>query len=186
MKYINKYIEKIRGRGDYISDHVKNTAQIIGERHLKQFDFISHDKGIILDSGHYTGIEQVFGTICYAADLGFPLFILLTENRVAIYERTLQRVKSEMEGFCICGENDCRIFEKNNLAEPAIVVLKRNYRVLKIWDMVLNSAEYLKEIPIVVVEHETIRNHEKISFTGKYLSSIKNGAASSISLQVAG
>ena len=187
MRYLDKYIEKIRARGDdSLADHVKGTAHRIGGSYLEQFDFVSHDKGITLDSEHDNSMEQVCGTICHAADLGFPLFVFLTENRVVLYEQTLQRIKSEMEDFCVCGENDCRFFEKNNLEEPAVVVMKKNYRVLKLWDMVLNSTEYLKEIPIVVVEHETIRNHEKISFTGKYLSSIKNGAASSISLQVAG
>ena len=87
-----------------------------------------------------------------------------------------------MEDFCVCGENDCRFFEKNNLEEPAVVVLKKNYRVLKLWDMVLNSTEYLKEIPIIVVEHE---NYKKMSLIGKYISSIKNSAYSSFLLKLA-
>ena len=183
MRYLDTYVEKISARGDdSLADYVKRNAHRIGERYLEQFDFISHDKGIMLDSEHDNGMEQLCGIICYAADLGFPLFVFLTENRVVLYEQTLQRIKSEMEDFCVCGENDCRFFEKNNLEEPAVVVLKKNYRVLKLWDMVLNSTEYLKEIPIIVVEHE---NYKKMSLIGKYISSIKNSAYSSFLLKLA-
>lgn len=51
-----------------------------------------------------------------------------------------------------------------------------------LWDMVLNSTEYLKEIPIIVVEHE---NYKKMSLIGKYISSIKNSAYSSFLLKLA-
>ena len=50
---------------------------------------------------------------------------------MCIRDRTLDRVKSDLEGFCICGENDSRLFTDNSLIQPAIIVLKKNVRVLK-------------------------------------------------------
>lgn len=184
MGYLDTYVGKIGANGDCsLADYVLETARRAGERHLEPFDFISHDKGTKLYSNHDSNLEQVFGIICHATDLGFPLFLILTEDRVVLHEQMLQRVKSEMEDFCVCGENDSYNFEKNNLEKPAIVVLKKNYRVLKLWDTVFNSAEYMKGIPIIVVGDE---NYKKTSFVGKYLSSIKNSASSSFSFQFAG
>ena len=52
----------------------------------------------------------MFGIMCKAADLGFPVFVLLTTDNVVLQQQTLDRVKSDLEGFCICGENDARLF----------------------------------------------------------------------------
>ena len=76
---------------------------------------------------------QMFGIMCKAADLGFPAFVLLTTDNVVLQQQTLDRVASDLEGFCICGENDARLFTVNSLIQPAIIVLKKNVRVLKLW-----------------------------------------------------
>ena len=48
----------------------------------------------------------MFGVICKAADLGFPVFVILTTDNIVLQQQTLERVKSDLKGFCICGEND--------------------------------------------------------------------------------
>ena len=66
----------------------------------------------------------MFGIMCKATDLGFPVFVLLTTDNVVLQQQTLDRVKSDLDGYCICGENDARLFAENNLILPTSVVLK--------------------------------------------------------------
>ena len=56
--------------------------------------------------------------------------------------------------FCICGENDSRIFVDNNLIKPTVIVLKKNARVLKQWSNVLKSTGFMKGNPLFIVDDE--------------------------------
>ena len=85
----------------------------------------------------------MFGIMCKTADLGFPAFVLLTTDNVVLQQQTLDRVKADLTGFCVCGENDSGLFIENSLLQPAIVVLKKNYRVLKLWANVFASTNRL-------------------------------------------
>ena len=135
----------------------------------------------------------MFGIMCKAADLGFPVFVLLTTDNVVLQQQTLDRVKADLTGFCVCGENDSGLFIQNSLMEPAIIVLKKNYRVLRLWANVFASTGFMKGNPLFIIDDEadaaslnTLVNKGRQSSINKYLDSIKNGASSSIYLQVTG
>lgn len=135
----------------------------------------------------------MFGIISKATDLGFPVFLLLTTDNVVLQQQTLDRVKADLEGYCICGENDARVFTDNSLLQPTIVVLKKNVRMLKLWANIFNSTGFMKGNPLFIVDDEadaaslnTLVNRDKQSSINKYLDSIKNGSSSSIYLQVTG
>ena len=135
----------------------------------------------------------MFGIICKAADLGFPVFVLLTTDNVVLQQQTLDRVRADLEGFCICGENDAALFAENNLMDPVIIVLKKNVRMLKLWANILNSTGFMKGNPLFIIDDEadaaslnTLVNRNRQSSINKYLDSIKNGASSSLYLQVTG
>ena len=124
---------------------------------------------------------------------GIPVFILLTTDNVVLQQQTLERVKSDLDGFCICGENDARLFTDNSLIEPAIIVLKKNVRILKLWANILNSTGFMKGNPLFVIDDEadaaslnTLVNRDRQSSINKYLDIIKNGASSSLYLQSLG
>ena len=93
----------------------------------------------------------MFGIICKAADLGFPVFVLLTTDNVVLQQQTLDRVRADLEGFCICGENDAALFAENNLMDPVIIVLKKNVRMLKLWANILNSTGFRREIRFLLL-----------------------------------
>ena len=131
--------------------------------------------------------------MCKATDLGFPVFVLLTTDNVVLQQQTLDRVKADLEGFCICGENDARIFTENSLLLPTIVVLKKNARILKLWANIFNSTGFMRGNPLFIVDDEadaaslnTLVNKDRQSSINKYLDAIKNGASSSLYLQVTG
>ena len=194
MQYLKTYLKTIKERGNVkLAESISKTAEDIGNKYLKTFSFISHEIGLLFGNVQSGKTGQMFGIMCKAADLGFPAFVLLTTDNVVLQQQTLDRVRSDLDGFCICGENDSRLFIDNSLMQPAIVVLKKNVRVLKLWANIFNSTGFMRGNPLFIVDDEadaaslnTLVNRDRQSSINKYLDAIKNGASSSMYLQVTG
>lgn len=194
MQYLKTYLQKIIDRGNVkLAESIAKTAEDIGSQHIRNFSFTSHEIGLLFGNVQSGKTGQMFGIMCKAADLGFPAFILLTTDNVVLQQQTLERVRADMDGFCICGENDSGLFIENSLIKPAIVVLKKNSRMLRLWANVFNSTGFMKGNPLFIVDDEadasslnTLINRNGQSSINKYLDSIKNGASSSLYLQVTG
>lgn len=194
MQYLETYLNKIITRGnEKLAESISKTAADVGNLHIKNFSFLSHEIGLLFGNVQSGKTGQMFGIICKAVDLGFPVFLLLTTDNVVLQQQTLERVKADLDGFCICGENDARIFIDNRLVQPTIVVLKKNVRVLKLWANIFASTGFMVGNPLFIVDDEadaaslnTLVNIDRQSSINKYLDAIKNGASSSIYLQVTG
>lgn len=194
MQYLKTYLKKITDRGNIkLAESISKTAEEVGNKHLKNFSFTSHEIGLLFGNVQSGKTGQMFGIMCKATDLGFPVFVLLTTDNVVLQQQTLDRVKADLKGFCICGENDARIFTENSLLLPTIVVLKKNARVLKLWANIFNSTGFMRGNPLFIVDDEadaaslnTLVNKDRQSSINKYLNIIKNGASSSLYLQVTG
>lgn len=194
MQYLKTYLKKITDRGnEKLAESILKTAEDVGNRHIRTFSFSSHEIGLLFGNVQSGKTGQMFGIMCKAADLGFPAFVLLTTDNIVLQQQTLERVKSDLEGFCICGENDARLFTDNNLIQPVIIVLKKNVRILKLWANILNSTGFMKGNPLFIIDDEadaaslnTLVNRDRQSSINKYLDTIKNGASSSLYLQVTG
>lgn len=194
MRYLKTYLKKITDRGNKkLAESIEKTANDVGDKYIKTFSFSSHEIGLLLGNVQSGKTGQMFGIICKATDLGFPVFVLLTTDNVVLQQQTLDRVKADLEGFCICGENDAALFTENSLMNPVIIVLKKNVRILKLWANILNSTGFMKGNPLFIIDDEadaaslnTLVNRNRQSSINKYLDSIKNGASSSLYLQVTG
>lgn len=194
MQYLKTYLKKITDRGNIkLAESISKTAEEVGNKHIKNFSFTSHEIGLLFGNVQSGKTGQMFGIMCKAADLGFPVFVLLTTDNVVLQQQTLDRVKADLEGFCICSENDARIFTENSLLLPTIVVLKKNARILKLWANIFNSTGFMRGNPLFIVDDEadaaslnTLVNKDRQSSINKYLDAIKNGASSSLYLQVTG
>lgn len=194
MQYLKTYLQKISDRGNIkLAESICKTAEDIGDKYIKTFSFSSHEIGLLFGNVQSGKTGQMFGIMCKAADLGFPAFVLLTTDNVVLQQQTLERVKSDLEGFCVCGENDARLFADNSLIQPAVIVLKKNVRVLKLWANILSSTGFMKGNPLFIIDDEadaaslnTLVNRDRQSSINKYLDIIKNGASSSLYLQVTG
>lgn len=194
MQYLNSYLNKIVERGNVgLAESISSTAEEVGNKYLKNFSFTSHEIGLLFGNVQSGKTGQMFGIMSKATDLGFPVFVLLTTDNVVLQQQTLDRVKADLDGFCICGENDARVFTKNSLMLPTIVVLKKNSRILKLWANIFNSTGFMRGNPLFIVDDEadaaslnTLVNKNQQSAINKYLDSIRNGAASSLYLQVTG
>ena len=194
MQYLKTYLKTITDRGnEKLAESISKTAEEVGNKYIKNFSFCSHEIGLLFGNVQSGKTGQMFGIMCKAADLGFPAFVLLTTDNVVLQQQTLDRVKADLTGFCICGENDAGLFIQNSLMQPAIIVLKKNYRVLKLWANIFASTGFMKGNPLFVIDDEadaaslnTLVNKGRQSSINKYLDAIKNGASSSIYLQVTG
>lgn len=194
MQYLKTYLQKITDSGNIkLAESISKTAEDVGNQHIRNFPFTSHEIGLLFGNVQSGKTGQMFGIICKATDLGFPAFVLLTTDNVVLQQQTLERVKADLDGFCICGENDSGLFISNSLVKPTIVVLKKNSRMLKLWANVFNSTGFMKGNPLFIVDDEadaaslnTLVNRNRQSSVNKYLDSIKNGASSSLYLQVTG
>lgn len=194
MQYLKTYLDKITSRGNAgLAESISSTAEEVGNRYLKNFSFTTHEIGLLLGNVQSGKTGQMFGIMCKATDLGFPVFVLLTTDNVVLQQQTLDRVKADLESYCICGESDARIFADNSLMQPTIVVLKKNARILKLWANIFSSTGFMRGNPLFIIDDEadaaslnTLVNRNRQSSINKYLDSIRNGAASSLYLQVTG
>lgn len=194
MQYLKTYLKTITDRGNIrLAESISKTAEEVGTRHISRFSFCNHEIGLLFGNVQSGKTGQMFGIICKAADMGFPAFVLLTTDNVVLQQQTLERVKADLKGFCICGENDSGLFIENQLMDPVIIVLKKNARILRLWANVFASTGFMKGNPLFIVDDEadaaslnTLVNKGRQSSINKYLDSIKNGASSSIYLQVTG
>lgn len=194
MRYLDTYLRKIIDRGNIkLADSIKTTAESVGSQYISKFSFSSHEIGLLFGNVQSGKTGQMFGIMCKATDLGFPVFLLLTTDNVVLQQQTLARVSADLEGFCICGENDTTKFIQNSLLQPAIVVLKKNVRVLKLWANIFKSTGFMKGNPLFLIDDEadaaslnTLVNKNRKSSINKYLDEIKNDASSSMYLQVTG
>ena len=194
MQYLKTYLQKITARGNIkLAESISKTAEDVGNKHIRNFSFTRHEIGLLFGNVQSGKTGQMFGIMCKAADLGFPAFILLTTDNVVLQQQTLERIRDDLDGFCICGENDSGLFIENSLIKPTVVVLKKNSRMLRLWANVFNSTGFMKGNPLFIVDDEadaaslnTLVNRNSQSSINKYLDSIKNGASSSLYLQVTG
>ncbi|MFV0343909.1 MAG: Z1 domain-containing protein [Anaerocolumna sp.] len=194
MTYLGQYLQLIINRGNpQLAESISNTVNGIAPQYLEKFSFCTHEIGLLFGNVQSGKTGQMFGVISAAADLGFPIFMILTTDNVVLQQQTIERVRDDLDGFCICDEYDTEIFANNNLEKPTIVVLKKNFRTLKQWTNILASTGFIKGNPLFIIDDEadaaslnTMVNKGKKSSINKYLDEIKYMSASSIYLQVTG
>ena len=97
MQYLKTYLKKITDRGNTkLAESIEKTANDVGNKHIKTFSFSSHEIGLLLGNVQSGKTGQMFGIICKAADLGFPVFVLLTTDNVVLQQQTLDRVRADL------------------------------------------------------------------------------------------
>ena len=101
---LEDYLQNIADRGNIkLAESINKTAETVGDKYLKTFSFNEHVTGLLLGNIQSGKTSQMFGIMCKAADLGFPVFLLLTTDNIVLQQQTLDRVKTDLEGFCVCG-----------------------------------------------------------------------------------
>ena len=194
MRYLETYLETIENRGNkQLAESIKKTVDNIAPKYLENFSFCDHEIGLLFGNVQSGKTGQMFGVISAATDLGFPVFLVLTTDNVVLQQQTIERVREDLKGFCICDEYDSEMFTENCLMLPTIIVLKKNVRTLKQWSNILGATGFMKGNPLFIIDDEadaaslnTLVNRNGKSSINKYLDEIKARSASSIYLQVTG
>lgn len=90
MRYLKTYLQTITDRGNIrLAESIATTAEDVGNQHIKNFSFCSHEIGLLFGNVQSGKTGQMFGIICKAADMGFPAFVLLTTDNVVLQQQTL-------------------------------------------------------------------------------------------------
>ena len=83
MKYLKQYLKTISDRGNIkLAESISKTAEDVGNQYIKTFSFSSHEIGLLFGNVQSGKTGQMFGIMCKAADLGFPVFVLLDRKSV--------------------------------------------------------------------------------------------------------
>ncbi|WP_276689882.1 MULTISPECIES: Z1 domain-containing protein [Acidaminococcus] len=192
MNNLETYLSEIREKNPELADSIHKTVQDIGPQYIDNFSFCEHVVSLLVGDIQSGKTSQMFGIMCAAADAGFPIFILLTTDNILLQQQTYNRALKDLKGFSVFDENDYLRFTKRDMKKPAVIVLKKNGRVLKQWKNNLSSSDLLG-YPLFVVDDEadaaslnTKVNLKKQSTINKNLEEIKNIFSCSIYLQVTG
>lgn len=188
MNYLNAYLDRIRNYGNAaLADAIRRTADGVVPRYLSNFSFTDHVVGLLVGDVQSGKTSHMFGLMCAAADEGFSNFILLTTDNILFQQQTFLRAQKDLSDFCICGENDYLEFVSNNMRKPAVIVLKKNSRILRQWKNNLSSTDFVSENPLFIVDDEadaarlnTMVNRNRQSTINKNLGAIKRIVSSSI------
>ncbi|MFC5222777.1 Z1 domain-containing protein [Bifidobacterium leontopitheci] len=194
MNYLDNYLDKIKNEGNIeLAESIRKTTESFDEKYLANYSFASHEVGLLFGNVQSGKTGQMFGIMCQAAMNGFYAFLLLTTDNTVLQQQTLNRVKRDLTDFLVCDETDSGLFIDNQLQKPVVVVLKKNYRVLRLWANVFNTTQFMQGNALFIVDDEadaaslnTLVNKDKQSSINKYISSIKDEGMCSIYLQVTG
>lgn len=192
--YLNNYRSRIAQRGNTaLSDAIQKTVDDVVPKYISSFSYKEHVVGLLVGDVQSGKTSHMFGLMTAAADEGFGIFVLLTTDNILLQQQTFKRAERDLCDFCVCDENDYLKFCANNMKKPAVVVLKKNGRVLRQWKNNFASTQFVAGNPLFIVDDEadaaslnTQVNRNRQSTINKCLDEIKRTTSSSIYLQVTG
>lgn len=193
MSYLQAYLDSVLQKNSALATAIQKTADDIVPQYIKNFTYKDHVVSLLVGDVQSGKTSHMFGLMCAAADEGFPIFILLTTDNIILQQQTLKRAIRDLPDFCICDETEYLKFQKNQLRQPAVIVLKKNSSVLRQWKNNLASTQFCIGNPLFVVDDEadaaslnTLVNKQRQSQINKRLEEIKKTSSSSIYLEVTG
>ena len=78
MQYLKTYLKIISDRGNIeLAESINKTAEDIGNKYIRNFTFSDHEIGLLFGNVQSGKTGQMFGIICKATDLGFPVFVII-------------------------------------------------------------------------------------------------------------
>jgi hypothetical protein len=192
--HIENYSAYLKSQGkEDLATAVEATVDEVVPKYIRNFSYNEHVVSLLLGNVQSGKTSHMFALIAAAADEGFNIFVLLTTDNIYLQQQTLKRAQESLVTFDIFGEEDYLKFSKSNLKNPALIVLKKNGRILKQWKNNFASTNFCAGNPLFIVDDEadaaslnTLVNKRRESTIYKTLAEIKNTSSSSIYMQVTG
>ncbi len=194
MSYLEAYLNRISDKGNVaLAEAIRKTADDVVPSYISNFSFTEHVVSLLVGDVQSGKTSHMFGLMCAAADESFLNFVLLTTDNILLQQQTFKRAEKDLCDFCVCGEDDYLKFVNNNLKKPAVIVLKKNSRVLKKWKDNFAATSFCAGNPLFIVDDEadaaslnTLVNKNKQSTINRCLDEIKKTTSSSIYMEVTG
>lgn len=192
--YLEKYLSRISGMGNNaLSKAIQKTVDDVVPKYISNFSYRDHVVSLLVGDVQSGKTSHMFGLMTAAANEGFGIFVLLTTDNILLQQQTFKRAERDLCDFCVCDENDYLKFNANNMRKPAVIVLKKNGRILRQWKNNFASTQFVVGNPLFIVDDEadaaslnTMVNKKKQSTINECLDEIKKTTSSSIYLQVTG
>ena len=193
-EYLKNYRTRIAQSGNTaLSEAIQKTVDDVVPKYISTFSYRDHVVGLLVGDVQSGKTSHMFGLMTAAADEGFGIFVLLTTDNILLQQQTFKRAERDLCDFCVCDENDYLKFCANNMKKPAVIVLKKNGRILRQWKNNFASTQFVAGNPLFIVDDEadaaslnTQVNKNKQSTINKCLDEIKRTTSSSVYLQVTG
>lgn len=194
MSYLEAYLERIKKKGNpALAAAIQKTVDDVVPEYISNFSFNEHVVSLLVGDVQSGKTSHMFGLMCAAADESFMNFVLLTTDNILLQQQTLKRAQKDLCDFCVCDETEYLKFVQNNLQKPAVIVLKKNSRVLQQWKNNFSSTNFCAGNPLFIVDDEadaaslnTQVNKNKQSTINRNLEAIKKTTSSSIYMEVTG
>lgn len=191
MKYLEKYLSNLNKVSEQAASSANKTVGDVVSKYIANYSHREHVTGLLLGEVQSGKTGQMFALVAGAADEGFEIFVVLTSCINALQKQTYERALQYLDGFNVCGENDEIRLQAKGLREPAVIILKKNARVLKKWKNILANPKYSQGRAVFIVDDEadaaslnTLVNKEDQSTINQCLEDIKFSFAGSYYLQV--
>lgn len=191
--YFITVLAKEGSKGKHHVESMRATCDQFLNLRIRNFDNAHSSKLLLLGEVQSGKTSQMLALIAAMADENelFRTFILLTSRIVALQQQTLFRCLESLPTMEVCGENDEIRLMANRNRRPALIILKKDPRVLRRWRDILLSSDLLKGRPIVVFDDEadatslnTKVNSGEQSTINRHLEEIVATASSSVFVQV--
>lgn len=193
-KHYDSYIERISKTLPLQAiESIGKTVRNVSSKYVSKFDSLNHETILLLGNVQSGKTGHMLGILADAADQAFEVFIILTTDNVDLQMQTYERALDLEATFCVCGEQDDIRFRRNNVEKrPVILVLKKNYSVLKKWKERLESSEFIKGRSVFIIDDEAdaaslntkVNKENEVSTINQRITEIRESFNSSFYLQV--
>lgn len=187
----DSYLNMIKDVSPGLVPAIKTTVDTLIPKYIRTFSYRDRVTGLLLGNVQSGKTSHVFGIVSAAADEGFQIFVFLTTDNVYLHEQTFKRALRFLDTFTVCGEDDELRFLESRMRKPAMIILKKNTKVLQRWKNNLASSKFCEGRAIFIVDDEgdaaslnTKINKKEQSAINSHLDGIKELGNSSLYLQV--
>ena len=150
--YLENYLSRISDMGNNaLSKAIQQTVNDIVPKYISNFSYREHVVSLLVGDVQSGKTSHMFGLMTAAANEGFGIFVLLTTDNILLQQQTFKRAERDLCDFCVCDENDYLKFNANNMRKPAVIVLKKNGRILRQWKNNFASTQFVVGNPLFIV-----------------------------------
>lgn len=160
MDHLENFLELRHRRAPQSVDSIKRIAtEFVNEPDfISTFNFLAPKTSILIGqvqsgkTGHYLGIAAA---VAEKEPERFPIFILLTQNLIALQQQTYMEAKQLLSTFDVFDENqELEFADSLRYPKPKMIVLKKVTTPLRKWISILGDRSILNGRSLFIIDDE--------------------------------